>query len=73
MTVFADFLYSSFFCTSLFLLYIYFCVVIMQLTELNVIRRAGLGGKICDVHTFEKYANNATIAYLHKTAMLNVM
>ena len=26
-------------------------------------------GKICDVHTFRKYANNAAIAYSHKACM----
>ena len=30
-----------------------------------------LCGKICDMHTFGKYANNATIAYSHKTGMPN--
>ena len=30
-----------------------------------------LCGKICDMHTLEKYANNAAIAYLHKTGMPN--
>ena len=28
-----------------------------------------LCGKIWDMHTFGKYANNAAIAYLHKTGM----
>ena len=30
-------------------------------------------GKICDMHTFGKYANNVVIAYLHKTGMRNWM
>ena len=30
-----------------------------------------LCGKICDTHTFGKYANNATIACSHKTGMPN--
>jgi len=28
-----------------------------------------LCGKICNMHTFGKYANNAAIAYLHKTGI----
>jgi len=31
-----------------------------------------LCGKICDIHTIGKYANNAVIAYSHKTGMPNI-
>jgi len=40
--------------------------------NIKAIKSDSLCGKICDMHTFEKYAKNTAIAYLDKTNMPNI-